>query len=43
MEPILIAMGLATGLCIVFLVYGVWIAMRDGKCSEDKDAEHPTK
>lgn len=35
MEPITIAMGFATALCIVFLIYGAWLCIAQ--------SEHPTE
>lgn len=37
MEPIIFAMGMATALCIVFLVYSVWISLKE----RDRGTEEP--
>jgi len=37
-EPLLIAKGLATVVCIVFLIYGAWLCLREWTLRELEQA-----
>jgi hypothetical protein len=43
MEPIVIATGLATALCVVFLIYGAWLCISEARSAEKENEVSDTE